>query len=101
VRRHWYEWLGGFDTSYRIAADYHSILRLLSQESFTLHYIPQVQVRMRVGGASNRSLVNIIRKSQEDLHALRRTGVGGLGTLAWKNISKIGQFMTQSPTAPP
>ena len=55
-------------------------------------YLPQVLVKMRVGGASNRSLQNVIRKSLEDLDALRRTGVGGLGALAWKNASKLGQF---------
>ena len=51
-----------------------------------------VMVKMRLGGASNRSLKNIIRKSREDLDALRRSGVGGLGALAWKNFSKVGQF---------
>jgi glycosyltransferase len=50
---------------------------------------------MRLGGASNRSLANIVRKSREDLDALRRAGVGALGgwgALAWKNLSKLGQF---------
>ena len=94
VRREWYDRIGGFDTRYRIAADYFSILRLFSQPDFKAHYLPHVLVKMRLGGASNRSLANILRKSREDYDALRRTGVGGLGTLAWKNISKIGQFMT-------
>jgi len=41
---------------------------------------------MRLGGASNRSLGNIIRKSKEDYRALKNNGVGGLWTLAWKNL---------------
>jgi glycosyltransferase involved in cell wall biosynthesis len=54
--------------------------------------LPQVLVRMRVGGASNRSLRHILRKSWEDYQALRVNGMGGVGTLAWKNLSKVPQF---------
>ena len=92
VRREWYDRIGGFDTDYRIAADYFSILSLFSQPGFKAVYLPMVMVKMRLGGASNRSLKNIIRKSREDLDALRRSGVGGLRALAWKNFSKVGQF---------
>ena len=92
VRRNWYSKIGGFYSRYRIAADYFSILSLFSQPGFKAVYLPQVLVKMRVGGASNRSLQNVIRKSREDLDALRRTGVCGLGPLAWKNVSKLGQF---------
>lgn len=95
VRREWYERLGGFDTRYRIAADYFSVLQLFSQPGFKAVYLPEVMVKMRLGGASNRSIANIIRKSREDLDALRRSNVGafgGLGALFWKNVSKLGQF---------
>ncbi|MGX9357537.1 hypothetical protein ACS3SW_20845 [Roseobacteraceae bacterium S113] len=49
-------------------------------------------VKMRVGGESNRSLRRILRKSREDWRAIRANGVGGVGTLAAKNLSKIQQF---------
>lgn len=95
VRREWYERLGTFDTGYQIAADYLCMLKLFSHPEFKAAYIPEVLVRMRVGGASNRSLKNIVQKSSEDLRALRATGVGafgGFGALAWKNLSKLNQF---------
>jgi glycosyltransferase len=95
VRREWYERIGGFDTRYRIAADYDSILKLFREPAFKALYLPEVLVRMRLGGASNRSLGNILRKSREDLDALRRSGIGalgGVGALAWKNLSKLEQF---------
>lgn len=92
VRRSIYERFGGFDTSYRIASDYDCMLRILSGIEGRVAYIPEVQVRMRVGGTSNRSLRNIFQKSKEDYRALRANGVGGLGTLVWKNLSKLGQF---------
>lgn len=93
VRREWYDRIGGFDTRYRIAADYDSILRLFSTNGFNAVYLPSVLVKMRVGGASNRSLSNIIRKSREDYAALRSAEIGGMRTLLWKNFSKAGQFL--------
>lgn len=93
MRRHVYEQLGLFDTSFRIAADYDFILRALGQDRVVVRYIPEVLVKMRVGGASNRSLSNIVRKSREDLRALKRNGMGGLGALLWKNLSKLPQFL--------
>lgn len=93
VRRSWYDRVGGFDTRYRIAADYFCMLQLFSQADFNARYIPEVLVKMRVGGVSNRSLKNIIQKSREDLDALKRSGVGGVGTLVAKNLRKLGQFI--------
>jgi len=54
--------------------------------------IPQVMINMRLGGASNRSLKNILKKMREDYRALHNNGVGGLWTLVWKNLSKLPQF---------
>lgn len=101
VRREWYERIGGFDARYKIAADYFSILRLFGDPEFRAVYIPEVLVRMRLGGASNRTLCSILTKSREDLDALRRSRVGawgGFGALAWKNLGKIGQFTTWGRT---
>ena len=83
---------GFFNTSYKIAADYDYILRLFSKNVESFYYHPSVIIKMRIGGASNKSLKNIIRKSEEDLRALRTNNVGGLLTLIRKNLSKIPQF---------
>jgi glycosyltransferase len=92
LRRQVIEQWGGFDTQFRIAADYDAILRYFSQGKIRPAYIPRVLVKMRVGGESNRSLGRIWLKSREDYKALRRNGVGGVGALVWKNVSKLGQF---------
>ena len=92
VRREVYERHGVYDTGYRSAADYDFILRYFSQLKGRTVYIPQVLYKMRVGGVSNRDLKRILLKSREDLRALRHNRVGGIGALAWKNLSKIGQF---------
>lgn len=97
VRREIYQRIGGFDTSYRVAADYDFVLRLFSDRHLRTAYVPRVVVRMRVGGLSNRSLSNILRKSREDLRALRHHGIGGLAALACKNLRKIGGFFQRAP----
>lgn len=92
LRRRVIEEWGGFDTQFRIAADYDAILRYFGQGKIRPAYIPRVLVKMRVGGESNRSLGRIWLKSREDYRALQKNGVGGIGALFWKNASKVGQF---------
>lgn len=92
VRRSVYERLGGFDTRYRIAADYDTVLRFLAVGKIRASYIPEVMVRMRTGGVSNRSLRTILRKSFEDIMIVSNNQVGGLGTIFKKNFSKVSQF---------
>ncbi len=93
ARRSVYDRLGAFDTRLRIAADYDCMLRFLGRGGVLPAYIPEVLVKMRVGGVSNRSIANILRKSREDYRALTTNGVGGLGALVWKNLSKLRQFI--------
>jgi len=93
LRRQVIEQWGGFDASFRIAADYDAILRYFGRGRIRPSYVPRVLVKMRVGGESNRSFARILLKSREDYEALRRNQVGGLTTLAWKNFSKITQFL--------
>jgi len=93
LRRGVIERWGGFDTRYQIAADYDAILRYFGQGQIRAAYIPHVMVKMRVGGESNRSLARIWQKTREDHAALRSNGVGGIGALILKNLSKLGQFL--------
>lgn len=95
LRREVFEKYGLYDTSFSIAADYDAMLRYLAHGKIKLAYIPEVLVKMRMGGESNRSVERVLRKSREDLRALRKNEVGGLLTLAAKNISKVGQFLVK------
>lgn len=96
VRRAVYDQHGGYDTGFGIAADYDFILRFFSRQQGRTVYIPEVFYKMRVGGVSNRSLAKIRQKMSEDLRALRRNQVGGVLALAWKNLSKLGQFLPRA-----
>jgi glycosyltransferase involved in cell wall biosynthesis len=84
---------GYFDTSFKIAADYDFMMRVLGKLKVDVTYLPQVLVKMRLGGKSNKNISNIIQKSREDLTAMRRNGIGGFGTLIFKNFRKLPQFI--------
>jgi glycosyltransferase len=99
VRRDVYSRFGTFDTRYRIAADYENMLRILWRGRVHAAYIPEVLVRMRLGGVSNVSLFNMLHKSREDYAAMRQNGIGGLQTLLLKNVTKLPQFVIKVAAA--
>lgn len=84
---------GGFDTGFRIAADYEFMLRQLTRPGLRIAYVPHVLVRMRMGGASNRSVRALFRKMREDIRAMRRHRVGGWVMLVSKTLRKLPQFV--------
>lgn len=86
------ETVGYFNTSYLISADYDWMLRALITH-LKVAYFPTVMVQMRIGGASNRSIKNIIRKSKEDYRAIKANDVGCFLTLIVKNLRKLEQFI--------
>lgn len=92
ARRAVYEKFGAFDTSFKIAADYELMMRFLGRYGISTCYIPDVLIKMRMGGASNRNLSNILLKSFEDLRIMRMHNLGGLPALLRKNLSKLSQF---------
>ena len=87
-----YEEFGLYDTNFKISADYNFILKVLSSQKLKVCYLPNVLYVMRLGGMSNKNLRNLIRKSKEDLKALRHNNVGNIISLIKKITSKIPQF---------
>lgn len=98
LRKSIYEEFGVFDCSYRIAADYEFMLRILMRlPADRVAYIDRTLVKMRQGGASNKSPLAFAQKSLEDWRALRAAGFGlwaAARALAQKNLGKLSQFWT-------
>jgi len=95
VRKNWYSRVGGFDVNYHISADYLFILKLFSQSDFKSVHVPDVLVKMRLGGASNKSLKALLIKTREDWRALRSCNFlvfFAFRAIVWKNTSKVAQF---------
>lgn len=93
VKKDIYEKYGFFNADLKIAADYELIIRLLGKYKISTCYIPELLIKMRIGGHSNRNLKNLIIKSSEDYKAWKVNNLnGGLLTIIQKNLSKIPQF---------
>lgn len=92
LKKEVYEKHGLFDLSYKISADYDFILRIFKDSELKFGYLPKDITKMRVGGASNRSIKNIIQKTKEDFRAIRSNDIGNFLTLVKKNTSKFKQF---------
>jgi len=96
VKRELYKRHGGFNTNLRVAADYELILRFLGKHSISTHYLPEVLIKMRIGGNSNKSVKNLLRKSKEDFQAMKDNGLPiPIAALLYKNFSKLPQFFVR------
>lgn len=94
LKRHSYEQHGLYTDKLVSAADYELMLRMLHKHRVSVAYLPEVLVRMRVGGVSNKSLKNRIRANREDREAWRMNGLQpGWWTLIRKPLSKLKQYL--------
>ena len=66
VKKVMYDRHGLYNSDLKRAADYEMILKLLYKENISVHYIPMILVKMRMGGASNSTFLNRIRANKED-----------------------------------
>lgn len=74
-RRSVYERYGTFDLSYKVAADFENLLRLIFVHRIRTRYIAKDFVTMRTGGASSSGLRSHKQIMQDHLRALRQNGV--------------------------
>lgn len=94
LKKEVYTECGNFDKSYKIAADYDFMLRVLRKSEYKFGFLPQVITKMRMGGASNKRIANLILKSQEDFRAMKTNDLKNpLAVLFLKNFSKLKQFI--------
>jgi len=87
-----YDKHGLFNLKYFISADYDFIIRIFKDKNLKFMHLPSVMIQMRLGGSSNKSLQNLIKKMREDYSIIKSNEIGGFFTLFNKNFSKIKQF---------
>jgi len=93
MKRSRYLELGNFSLDYNISADYDSLLRYILKNKISVAYLPKVLIKMRVGGISNRSFSSMVSKSLEDIRVMKSNGIIWPLALAYKNLSKLPQFI--------
>lgn len=94
VLRSVYQRLGKFDLNYRIASDVDLMMRFLEIYKVKFQYIPEIWVKMRMGGITNKNLKNIWIQNQEILNSFHKNGlsVHPLSFFIYKIISRFFQF---------
>lgn len=99
VRKTVYEKYGLFRPDFKIAADYELMLRFVEKYKVRSVYLPEVLVKMRVGGATSKSILNIkniVRYKLEDYKAWKINGLGVSFVIVFlKPLSKITQYFKQ------
>lgn len=74
-RREVYDKFGDFDCSYKVAADFENLLRLIFVHRIRTKYIPVDCVTMRIGGASTSGTTSHIRILKDHLRAYKANDV--------------------------
>lgn len=94
VKKKIYEKYGIFNLDYLIGNDVELMMRFLARHLIKSKYLPEITVKMRMGGVSNRSITNIIRQNVEILRAARANNIpiSPLAFLLCKITSRLGQY---------
>lgn len=95
VRRSIFEKYGHFDLSLSIASDVELMMRFLEVHRISVHYMPLIMVKMRMGGISNKSALNIFKQNKEVIDALKRHHLpfNRLFFSTGKIFSRISQYI--------
>jgi glycosyltransferase involved in cell wall biosynthesis len=95
VRRSVYQRFGNFDLNYRIASDIELMMRFLEVQKINSRYIPELWIKMRLGGTTNKNFKNIVMQNKEVLHALKshNLSVNWISFFIHKIINRVLQFL--------
>ena len=92
-RREVYLKYGLFDTSFKVAADFEQLLRLIYIQKIKTQYINKDFVTMRMGGASNDGLNSRITIMQEHLRGFKINGIkNNIFRLSTRYFSKLLEY---------
>lgn len=73
--RKYFELYGGYNTSYKISADFELLIRFLYRYKISYYYLPIDLMKMRTGGISTKSWRSNVIINQEDLRACKENGL--------------------------
>lgn len=75
VKKSIYEKFGYFNLDFKLSADFEIMLRFLEKHKISSCYLPEPIVRMRLGGATNKSIGNIIKQNKECFRSFKLNGL--------------------------
>jgi glycosyltransferase len=92
IKKEVFRKIGNYNTDYKISSDYDFLIRVFKDYNIRKEYIKKTLIKMRIGGKSNKSITNLLRKTFEDFKIIKKNKIGGILTLLNKNYSKISQL---------
>lgn len=99
IRKSVYEAFGMYRTDMGTGADYECMVRHMVVNKIRVGYVPEVMVKMRVGGASNASLSSRIKANLGDRDAWISNGLTAPLGIRWtKPLSKLFQYFRKPPS---
>lgn len=101
IKRKLLEKLGGFDLSYNLASDFDLMFRALEIHKYKSTYLPVELTCMRTGGATNKSIKNVVRQNKEILKCFHVHGVSisSFSFIARKLLIRARQIFSKHPQA--
>lgn len=75
IKRENFDKFGHYNTTYKIAADFEFLLRVIYKGKIKMKYLPSDMVTMRVGGVSTSGLNANIQIMKEHLRAFKENGI--------------------------
>jgi glycosyltransferase len=95
VKKDIYNLYGGFKQNFVIAADFELTYRFIERNCIKLLYIPNVLVRMRLGGTTNKNIKNVLKQNSEIIKLLRNEfqDFSIIAFVYTKIINRLFQFL--------
>ncbi|MEI7595021.1 MAG: glycosyltransferase family 2 protein [Bacteroidota bacterium] len=75
VKKEIYNCYGYFSLNYKLAADFELMLRFLEKQAISSCYLPMAIIKMRLGGATNKSFKNIYAQNIECYKAFKENKI--------------------------
>lgn len=97
--------IGGFDRSFKIAGDFHLMVKLFRLNGASWSYLPRVVTKMRLGGVSTSGLPAYRTCTDENIRALRDCGLEPdelaiRARFIWKGVEVLKGLLMGRPTSP-
>ena len=94
IKKEIYDKYGLFNLNYKLASDFEIMLRFIDKYKVNIVYLPEVIIKMRLGGKTNKNIKNIFLQNIEIIRAFKENNIDVdlyLYTIR-RFVSKIKQY---------
>lgn len=94
LRKRVYLKYGVFDLKFKLASDFDFMLRIFEKFNIKSKYLPIISIKMRLGGATNKSIKNILKGNKECIQSFNNNNIKATNFyLFYRLFPKLLQFL--------